>query len=324
MKLSVCVPHYNEKFDTCRFLFDTLAVQRGIDFSEIEVLIGNDGSEKHLRINQLEGYPYRVTVYNLSHKGVSATRNALLDKAKGEYVMFCDCDDGFCQTYGLHLLFAKMKEKPDVIISSFVEENIQDGKFLLIRHDNDVQFIHGKAFRKEFLVKKDIRFKDELLIHEDGYFNNIVCNEAETYANIENPFYVWRWNDESICRKEDGELFLMRTYPNLMATRDAVCEELKNRGFKDEYLDSVAKSLVDAYYELQKPIYYDPMHKEERKLAEQSIQKFYQKYKKDFAKCDIKLIAEIMSISRTTAYKRGMQVEHSTFPSFIKYLEGGK
>lgn len=321
MKLSICVPHHNEDFDTCKFLFDTLATQRGIDFGEIEVLVGNDGLDNPLFPDMFKGYPYQVTVYPFTHRGVSATRNVLLDRSQGDYVMFCDCDDGFCQTYGLHLLFARMRNKPDVIISSFVEEGWQDDKFTIIRHDNDMQFIHGKAYNREFLKKKDIRFKNELLIHEDGYFNNLVGNEAETYENIENPFYVWKWNDNSIARREKGEIFLMKTYPDLMATRDAVCEELKARGFKDEYLDAIAKSLVDAYYEFQKSIYYEPENRREIKIAEQSVKDFYKKYKKDFAKCSTELIAQIMVISRNSAYKRGMLIEHNTFGSFIKHLD---
>ena len=322
IKLSVCVPHYNEEWKTCRFLFDTLAVQRGVNLDEIEVLVGNDGDEKPLKVDLFEGYRYGVSVYNFPHRGVSATRNALLKKAKGKYVMFCDCDDGFCQSYGLFLLFARMKKKPDVIISSFVEEGWTEGKFTIIRHDNDMQFIHGKAYRRAFLEDKEITFKDELLIHEDGYFNNIVGNEAKTYENIENPFYVWRWNDKSTVRQGDGQVFLMRTYPQLVLTRIAVCEELKNRGFKDEYLDAVAKTIIDAYYEFQKEIYADRQYSEERTAFVYSIREFFKKYVRDFGKCDTDTIAELMSISRSAAVKRGMKIESISLNEFLDYLSG--
>ena len=322
IKLSVCVPHYNESFETCKFLFDSIAMQRGVDLNEIEVLVGNDGLDNPVFPDMFKDYPYKVTVFPFKHRGVSATRNALLDEAKGEYVMFCDCDDGFCQAYGLYLLFGRMRKEPDAIISSFVEEGWQDDKFMLTRHDNDMQFIHGKAFKREFLESRGIRFKDDLLIHEDGYFNNLVGNEAETYENIENPFYIWRWNDKSMVRQERADIFLMRTYPDLIKTRDAICDELKKRGFASEYKDSVAKTMVDAYYELQKPIYFDPQFSKDAKKAKQSVAQYYKKYKKDFAKCDARLIADIMNISRSNAYKRGLQIERNTFGSFIKHLDG--
>ena len=320
IKLSVCVPHYNEDFETCRFLFDTLATQRGVDLAEIEVLVGNDGLDNPLWPDNFKGYPYKVEVFPFTHRGVSATRNALLDRAKGEYVMFCDCDDGFCSNYGLFLLFGRMKNEPDAIISSFVEESMQDGQFRLIRHDNDMQFVHGKAYKKAFLEEKEIRFKDELLIHEDGYINTLVGNEAETYENIENPFYVWRWRDDSVVRKEPGTIFLMKTYGDLLATRDAVCEELKDRGFISEYFDAVAKTIVDAYYEFQKPQYLDPKNAKEVHRAEHKVKKFYEKYKKDYNECGIDRIAEIMHISRTNAHARGLRIEQLSLHEWVDHI----
>ena len=320
IKLSVCVPHYNEEWETCRFLFDTLATQRGISFKEIEVLIGEDGLVKPFYPDMFTDYPFKVTIYPLEHRGVSATRNTLLKRAKGKYVMFCDCDDGFCSNYGLFFLFGRMKKKPDVIISSFVEEGWTEGKFTVIRHDNDMQFIHGKAYRKAFLEDREITFKDELLVHEDGYFNTIVGNEAKTYENIENPFYIWRWNDKSTVRQGDGQIFLMKTYPQLIDTRDAVCEELKKRGFKDEYLDAVAKTIIDAYYEFQKELYADNTYVTEKTKFIYRIREFAVKYIKDFSKCDADTIANIMQISRNTAFKRGMKIESMSLGQFVDYL----
>lgn len=321
IKLSICVPHYNEDYDTFHYLFDTIALQRGVNLKEIEVLVGNDGSEQPIEewfYNT--DHEYKIRCFNYPHRGVSATRNSLLDEAKGKYVMFCDCDDGFCQAYGLSLLFGKMKSKPDVIISSFVEEGWSGDKFTLIRHDNDMQFIHGKVYRKKFLEEKDIRFNEELLIHEDGFFNNLVGTEVKSYENIENPFYVWRWNSNSVGRKEEAEVFLLKTYPQLVDTREAICKEFRARGFVDEYFDAVAKTIVDAYYEFQKPIYRDGKYSEEIKAMVKRVKEFTVKYLKDFDKCSEDTIAEIMTISRNTAYKRGMKVEGMSLGNFIEYI----
>ena len=319
-KLSICVPHYEESFDICRFLFDTIETQRGIDLGEIEVLVGNDGSEHPLKVNDFEEYHYAISVYNFPHKGVSATRNALLDKAQGDYVMFCDCDDGFCQVYGLYMVFGRMKNDPDAIISSFVEEGWQGDKFTLLRHDHDMQFVHGKAYKRSFLLEKEIRFNDELLIHEDGFINTLVGNEAETYEDIENPFYVWRWRDDSIVRKDKGDIFLMKTYGDLLKTRDAVCDELQQRGFINEYFDAVAKTMIDAYYEFQKPVYLDPENAREVKRAERKVKKFYEKYKKDYNECGIDRITEIMHLSRENAYRRGMRIEQVSLHEWVNHI----
>lgn len=317
MKLSICVPHYNEPWEVCKHLFDTISVQDGINFDDIEVLVGNDGLEKPLFPDLFKGYPYKTEVFPLRHRGVSATRNSLLKEAKGDYVMFCDCDDGFAQTYGLHLLFARMKQNPDVIISSFIEEGRSEGGITLIRHDNDMQFVHGKAYNRQFLLDKDIWFDEELLVHEDGYFNNLVGTEGNTYENIENPFYTWRWNSESVARKDSADYFLISTYPALIKMREAVCRELKARGFVDEYYDAVAKTLIDAYYEFQMPITSDMKYCVEINEAFYSVKAFFKNHMDDYANCHPDLIAELMHISRQVAFKRGMKVEHSTLTEFL-------
>lgn len=321
MKLSVCVPHYNEDWAVCKFLFDSIALQGGINFEDIEVLVGNDGNDNPLTQGLFKDYPYSVTVFDFPHRGVSATRNGLLDKASGEYVMFCDCDDGFCQTYGMFLIFSKMKDEPDVIISWFIEESMQNGEFHLIRHETDMQFVHGKVYKKAFLEDKEIRFNDELLIHEDGFLNTLVATEADTFENIQNPFYVWRWRDDSVARRDrEGDLFLMKTYKDLIKTRDAVCQELQQRGFISEYFDAVAKTMLDAYYEFQKTVYLDPANIRDVHRAEHEVKKFYEKYKKDYSECNIDRIAEIMQMSRTNAYKYGMRIEQVSLREWVNHI----
>ena len=321
MKLSICVPHYNEKWEDCKFLFDSIAMQSGVDLDDIEVLVGNDGDENPLTIDLFEEYGYAISVYTFPHKGVSATRNALLDMAVGDYVMFCDCDDGFCQTYGLFLIFAKMKNMPDAIISWFVEESMQKGEFHLIRHETDMQFVHGKVYKKSFLEDKEIRFKDELLVHEDGFLNTLVATEANTYDSIQNACYVWRWRDDSVARRDkQGDMFLMKTYGDLLKTRDAVCEELQQRGYISEYFDAVAKTIIDAYYEFQKPAYLDPKNVREVHRAEHQVKKFYEKYRKDYNDCNIDRIAEIMQMSRTNAYNRGMRIEQTSLHEWVNHI----
>lgn len=322
MKLSICVPHYNEPWETCGFLFDTIGLQRGIDFKDIEVLVGNDGDDKPLTFMDFGEYPYEVTVYNFPHRGVSATRNALLDKAQGDYVMFCDADDGFCQMYGLHLLMSKMEMKPDAIISSFVEEGFDaEDKFRLIRHQQDMNFIHGKAYRREFLTERNLRFKDDLTIHEDGYFNTLVALEGgENGVFIDNPFYIWRWNDNSVVRRSNDELFLMKTYGNLMDVRMATCEEMQERGFISEYYDAVCKTVIEAYYEFQKPDFLNPDNAKYVKRAERHFKRFYEKHHKDYNECNIKRVAEIMQICRTNAFAQGFRVEQWTITEWLNHI----
>lgn len=319
MKLSICVTRYKEPWDVCADLFDSIALQRGINFDDIEVIIANDGESDLLDTSLFNILPFNARYISHKHCGVSATRNLAFDNSTGDYVMFCDCDDMFLNNCGLHLIFSAMNEMPDIITSSFVEEQYVDGTYKIMRHDKDTTFVHGKAFRKQFLIDEKLRFKEELTIHEDGYFNLVAAICAETKKEIATPFYLWKWNDNSVVRKNrDG--FVLKTYENLMDCRIAICDELKERGYIDEYINCVVKTIVDSYYDFNKPEYRAKENKALRDKGERAFKKFYTKFHTEFDEANINRIAEIMAISRANAYNNGFKVEHYTIGEWLKHI----
>lgn len=89
MKLQILVPQYNETEDVIKPLLDSLALQQQVDFKEdLGVIIANDGSDTFLSEDFLKGYPFDIKYLRCEHNGVSATRNACLDAATADYVMF--------------------------------------------------------------------------------------------------------------------------------------------------------------------------------------------------------------------------------------------
>ena len=90
-KLQILIPHYKETVDEIKPLLDSIAIQQNVDFGEIGVVICHDGGTA---IN-LPKYPFQISQITQDHKGVSAARNACLDAATADYVMFCDADDMF-------------------------------------------------------------------------------------------------------------------------------------------------------------------------------------------------------------------------------------
>lgn len=320
MKLSICVPHYKEPWEVCHFLFDSIAMQQGIDFGDVECVVVNDGEEDIILGEHFDNYPFRIRYFVNQKSGVSATRNFALDKAEGDYVMFCDIDDMFLNNYGLHMCFAAMNECYDAIKSCFIEEQKDaNGNYSITRHDKDNTFVHGKLFRRAFLLQQNVRFKPELTVHEDGYFNLVATVCAETDKYIETPFYLWKWNDNSVVRT-DTHLFVMRTYDHLMKCREAICDELKERGKDAMYMDAVAKTICDSYYDFNKPEYIADVNAEECYKAKQSFKRFYNKYNKDFAKCSLKRIGELLQYCRATAVRNGFVIEKWTLREFLKHI----
>ncbi|MBQ8795843.1 MAG: glycosyltransferase family 2 protein [Clostridia bacterium] len=89
--VSIIVPVYNAE-KTLERCVRSLIEQT---YSNIEIILVNDGSKDDslLICRQFEKNDNRVIVVDKPNGGVSSARNAGLDIANGEFVMFCDSDD---------------------------------------------------------------------------------------------------------------------------------------------------------------------------------------------------------------------------------------
>lgn len=328
--LDIIVPHYKEPWNVCKYLLDTIAVQRGILFDKLRVIMVNDGNECVLfgsaenAMFHFAEYPFTVDYIVKEHGGVSSTRNAGLDGSNADYVMFCDADDGFLNTYGLHLVFAAMQEGFDYLVSNFVEETFdKDGNQKIVPHDQDLTFMHGKVYRREFLVEHNLRFDENMNIHEDGYFNMLVYSVTQhegKMKSITTPIYLWRWNDNSVVRS-NHEDFVLRTYEDVILTRMGLSEELEGRGYREDFRTAVAMTILNSYYDFQKPRYLMAKNAKYLTKAEKAFRKYWMKYQKVFNDLTNEQIAEIATVARENARKNGMLFERQDLRSFLKHIE---
>lgn len=328
--LDLIVPHYKEPWLVCKYLFDTIACQRGILFDNIKVIVVNDGNQadSNLSADDLEDmqllYPFQVDFYTKEHAGVSAARNYGLMQSNADYVMFCDADDGFLNNYGLHLVFSAMQEEFDFLVSNFVEETFdKDGNPQIVPHNQDMTFMHGKVYRREFLLKHDLLFDETMNIHEDGYFNMLTWSVVQREGKVKNvstPIYLWRWNDNSVVRK-DHEDFVLRTYEDVILTREGLCEQLKKRGYEEDYRTAVCMTVVNSYYDFQKPRYHLSKNSKYLRIAEKVFRKFWMKHQKTFYDLTNEKVAEVAEVARANARKNGLLMERQDLRSFLKHIE---
>lgn len=324
MTLDIIVPHYKEPWEVCKYLFDSIAMQRGISFNNIRVIVVNDGDYVVFDPEQIPEYPYKIICHVKPHEGVSAARNYGLDNSTADYVMFCDSDDGFLNNYGLHLAFSAMQEGYDYIYSNFIEETYTaDNTMTIIRHDNDFTFMHGKLYKREFLVKHNIRFDPAMTIHEDGYFNSValcVAQKEGTLKRIDTPFYLWRWNDNSTVRKDRTD-FVLKTYDKLMQTRIGTCTQLRDRGYADDFKTAVCMTVMNSYYDFQKPSYHYPRNAKHLQKAESAFRGFWRLFKDTFRQCNNQEISTVSQAARNTAAQNGMFIEREALGTFLKRIE---
>ena len=178
MKLvSIIMPVYNAE----KYVERALDALRKQSYTNIEVLAINDGSKdsslsilkKHAEIDP------RIVIIDQPNSGPAKSRNNGLDKARGDYIMFCDADDWYnpnmvermvseIETTGVDMVWCSF----DIIIEGSAwnaPPRLRYLSFVLkfpeaIRYGNVVMtnsvMLWDKIFRKSVIDKFNIRFPD--------------------------------------------------------------------------------------------------------------------------------------------------------------------
>ena len=239
--LDIIIPQYTDGDKVVKQLLDSIAFQKFVDLDRIGVIIVNDGTDVRLSNKLLESYPFEIDYYLEEHRGVGLTRQAGYDKSRAEYVMYCDTDDYFFSGIGLYQIFNAIElEHSDIIITSFYEEVKSDaGAIRFKTHDPQDIFVHGKAFKREFIEREHIRWAPELPFHEDVYYVNLCILVANSICGIKNPFYMWTNNPNSASRQPQ---FMGRVseYGN-------ICHKLLTDALLERGYDEGAKELYNFY-----------------------------------------------------------------------------
>ena len=318
MKLQILVPHYKETADEVRPLLDSIAIQQQVDFNEVGVIIAYDGDEA-TELPKFDEYPFKVEHIKCKHNGVSATRNAALDHATADYVMFCDADDMFCHVCGLFIIFNEMKQGFDTLTSCFIEQTkMPNGEMTFINHDMDSTFVHGKVHRREYLMEKGIRFNPKLTIHEDSYFNILAQNLTENGKYCPTPFYLWKWRDESVCRHDKD--YILKTYNNMLDSNDALVDEFMKRGVEDKAKFYTGFMIFDAYYTMNKKEWIDKTHKDYRDAVEKRFAEYYKKHLEIWNSLNEPEKMQISNGVRVRSVGEGMPMETITINDWLKHI----
>ena len=261
-KIQFLVPQYKENEETISFLLDSIESQLHMDKKDIGVIICSDGGEYVLEQKFLDKYSYDIDYVICEHRGVSATRNSALILSDAEYVMFCDADDGFVSNIGVYSLVRSLDLNPKSEILStkiFIEGNENGVPEFTIGEHNNI-FVHGKVFRRDFLISNELFFDERLLIHEDSYFCNIINFFAKNKTYNDNAFYCWRKNPNSVSNQE---YYFVKTMWRLLLTNNSLVKLMESIKLEKENIsDSVVDVILQFYCELQNKEWYLDEHKE--------------------------------------------------------------
>ena len=330
--LSILVPYYNEGEAVIKPLLDSIAIQQNTDLNDIEVIICKDGPDgPDLSPEFLGHYAYDIQYHTEPKGGVSQMRNQAFFYSTGEYVMWCDCDDMFYHC--LAFWFIKRETTTpmqvpvngvqqtvngfDALYSVFLEEgrNPQTGETYFIDRKDGFQFVHSKVFKKEFIKRNDIHFFPQCTIHEDNVLNLQVQACTQNIKWCPSPFYLWKWRDNSVCRRDP--LYLKKTYPDLIKSSNYSLEWLTAKSKFDKAREVVASITLDAYYTFCHPSWKEIKTQEYRDGAEKYFSEYFKKWEYLWDECPDQVKMQISSGIRQREVIQGMEMETETLEQFL-------
>ena len=315
--LEIIVPHYKEPWDVGEKLFQTIGVQRGIDYSSFRVTIVNDGGNR-LPCGCLSDFPYNVRQIDIPHGGVSAARNYGIDNTDAEWLMFCDFDDVFANVYALRDVMTVLPaDGYDMLWSKILIEDFTNGKSLICVSPESQRFVftHAKVYRTAFLRETGIRFDETMNFQEDSLFNAVIIAKTP-YTRIgeirtQAPLYIWVRRDSSVTNSgREDEAILGHFRRNLMVTE----ENRLNRAY-DNYCGMVTRTVYDTYFMIRGNRA-SPQLK--RKILDVFIPWITERIN-EFANIDDKTLEEIRNISALELWDEPTPKEHEDVAQWLNF-----
>ncbi len=257
-KISIIVPIYNAETFIYKCV-DSLLVQT---YSNIEIILVDDGSPD--RCPQIcDAYAQadsRIKVIHKKNGGVASARNAGLDAAQGNYVMFVDSDDWILPDYCEVMLQTALEKGTEVVCSNF-EEVFEEGVVLkpvdgqiavnqeldtldqVLKDITDSELYTWPVWAKLYAssVVKGLYFDQNMKFAEDVQFARDALVRAKKISLIVNNGYCYYRNASSVTILQKKSMRWAFDDIKVMARLVEICE--KN---ESQYVDG-AKILFYQY-----------------------------------------------------------------------------
>ena len=306
--LDIIIPHYKEPWEVGKKLFEIINLQRGIDFGYIRVMLIHDGTEP-FPAETFDAFRYRVEQIQIPHGGVSAARNAGIDNATADWIMFCDFDDTFASLYSLRdilTVLPKAADNYDVLWGKLIAEDFIDGhEMLFFTPEKQIWvFNHAKVYRRQFLLDSGIRFNENLVFNEDSEFNARIIARIP-YQRIgqitsPQPLYIWirRQNSVTQSGREDEA-----AYGQFKRNLNVTADNLEYRGVEC-YQGMVTRTVWDTWFTVQGARISNRM---KRKIISEFIP-WIRERMDAFMKVEPDILNQIRTVSRDELLDPGEQV----------------
>ena len=305
-KISVIIPVYKVE----KYLKRCVESVVNQTYKNIEIILVNDGSpdkcgeicDKYARIDS------RIKVIHKENGGLSSARNAGLDIASGDYIMFVDSDDWISEV-SLEKLYDYIEADYDIINFkfSFVKENSKE----LIETHNNIKdsykcdlityidklfsgelnfFIWNKLYKKNLF--DEVRFPEGRNYEDLATIYKLYFNAKSIIVTDYTLYYYWLGNSNSIT--SNSTVKNMRDY--LLSTKEIY---KVNKNYLQ--INKIDFSNVDTWYKMM--------------IIQLLINYTKSTYKDDDLKREIIFELKSSKARISTVYKQGKTIKYALYKS---------
>lgn len=257
MVFSIIVPVYNVENLLTRCV-ESIVNQT---YKDIEIILVDDGSNDNCPAlcDEYALKDKRIKVIHKQNGGLSDARNAGLDIATGDYIIFVDSDD-YIERDTCQKILKFTYDNNDIIIGDAIVEGGIDH----LKHIKDSSVLDGKTYllkalesgrapmaawlniyNRAFLMQHGFKFKLGIL-HEDEEFTPRVLLNAKKVVISDVKFYHYIIREDSITTKKDKKKNLTDFYSTCEELAE-VYETIKLQKLRKYLLNSLVSKYLTLY-----------------------------------------------------------------------------
>ena len=209
--VSIIVPVYNVQ----KYIKKCVNSLLSQDYKNIEIILVDDGSPDQCGtiIDTLKAKDSRISVIHQQNQGVSAARNAGLDTANGQYVMFVDGDDWVDSNYVSYFLRLVKGGTFDIAFNLNAHSAVMKSAESKEHFESTEECIAGiysgridvavwnKIYKRELICSHKIKFDTEIWYGEGMLFNIEILQWTEKVNMGYQSVYHQTFNPDSAMRK---------------------------------------------------------------------------------------------------------------------------
>lgn len=230
--ISVIIPIHNAEVELDRCLKSVLEQDININYEVLCIFDASNVKTYKIIDQYKKEYPRKLKILETEFYDPGEVRNFGIEHSEGEYIYFIDGDD-FIEKDALKELYIKSKRsKADIVIGNyytyypktnkrrsgsffrtFLKQKSYNSKQIAYKVIKDFRlrgFVWNILFKKEFLIKNNIRFIPTKLAIEDRPFlvEACLCANKVYISNSKKYYYVQ--HNESYVKSSNRLIFMQK------------------------------------------------------------------------------------------------------------------